>query len=149
MGALALVRVSQLDHAALEPLLEAAAAEGHRFLQRLVDEWRSGANRFDRGAAEACWSVREGTAWVAVGGLNVDPRAGDQRSGRVRHFYVLADFRRRGCGRRLLEQVISHAQPHFDQLLLRTDHAAAFCERCGFSRFEDARTQSTHRLKLD
>jgi GNAT superfamily N-acetyltransferase len=145
---LSVVRVMQLDEGALAPLLAAADAEAHAFVRRLANDWRSGANRFDRGPGEAYWSLRNGGEWVAAGGLNIDPRAGDPRTGRVRHVYVLPEWRRRGCARALFARLLSHAQPHFDRLLLHTERAAAFWERQGFVRFDDERTHSTHALQL-
>jgi GNAT superfamily N-acetyltransferase len=142
------VRVRRLDLEALAPLLSAADAEGYAIVRRLIDDWRSGANRFDRGASEAYWSVRDGRAWMAIGGLNIDPRAGDPRIGRVRHFYVLPEARRRGYARELLRHLLAHAQPHFERLLLHTEHAGAFWERHGFERLDDARTNSTHARML-
>lgn len=57
----------------------------------------------------------------------------------------------RGAGaaaRALFAQLLSHAQPHFDRLLLHTERAAAFWERQGFLRFDDECTHSTHALQL-
>jgi GNAT superfamily N-acetyltransferase len=145
---LAVVRVLALDQRAFAPLLAAADAEGARFVRRLHDEWRSGANRFDRtGEALFAFAATDG-AWLGVGGVNVDPYAGDPRVGRVRHFFVLPEWRRRQCGAALLKAVLAHARGHFERLILNTPRAGPFYERHGFARQRDERTHSTHALDL-
>jgi len=106
---------------------------GYRFVRRLLDDWHSGQNRFDR-EGEALFGTRVGPALVGVCGLNVDPHAGDAGIGRVRHLYVLEAWRGHGAGRRLVERVLAAARPRFRELWLRTDSAAAaaFYERLGF-----------------
>jgi hypothetical protein len=64
VGPFALVRVHELDLDAMAPLVSAADREGHAFVRRLVEERRTGANRFDRGPAEAYFSLRDGARWA-------------------------------------------------------------------------------------
>jgi GNAT superfamily N-acetyltransferase len=145
---LAVVRVRALEARALAPLLAAADAEGARFVRRLHDEWHSGENRFDR-VGEALFAIQGDGAWLGVGGVNVDPYADDPRVGRVRHFFVRPDWRRRECGAALLEAVIAHARGHFERLILNTTaHAGPFYERRGFVSCAEPRTRSTHALEL-
>ena len=83
-----------------------------RLVRRLVDEWRDGSNRFDR-PGEALFGAWLDAQLVGVGGLNIDPHAGDPRVGRVRHLYVLVAARRRGVARALLAEIISAARGRF------------------------------------
>jgi ribosomal protein S18 acetylase RimI-like enzyme len=117
----------------LQPLIAESERQGFAFVRRLVEEWRSGANRFDR-PGEALFAARAGDDLVGVCGLNVDPYADDPRVGRVRHLYVLAAYRRAGVGEQLVTDVIETARRHFGRLHLRTTSAAAarFYERLGF-----------------
>ena len=62
-------------------------AQGFRFLDRLVADFESGANRFNQNG-EALFGVLEGDACVAVGGVNRDPLSTDTGIGRVRRVYV-------------------------------------------------------------
>ena len=94
----------------VDELLSESERAGARFVRRLVDEWANGANRFDR-PGEALFGAWIGDRLVGVGGLNVDPYARDERVGRVRHLYVLSDFRRLGVARRLMAQIIAAAAP--------------------------------------
>ncbi|HEU4456292.1 MAG TPA: GNAT family N-acetyltransferase [Longimicrobium sp.] len=132
----------------VERLVEASLREGFRFLARLRDEQASGANRFD-GEGEVLLGAFRGEELIAVGGLNRDPYAGDPRTGRVRHLYVLPSARRTGAGRALVRELIRRAEPWFDQIVLRTDtaEAARFYEALGF-RPEREIDSATHRLPL-
>ena len=107
----------------LAALLAESEQQGFRFVRRLVEEWESGANRFDR-PGEALFVARVGNDVVGVCGLHVDPYADDPKIGRVRHLYVLV--------------------PH-----LRTANATAarLYERLGFRR--TAARDHTHVLDVD
>jgi GNAT superfamily N-acetyltransferase len=106
---------------------------GARFVRRLVEEWTDGTNRFDR-PGEALFGAWIDGRLVGVCGLNIDPYAGDERVGRVRHLYVLSGFRGSGVGRRLVTHVITAAHGRFDALRLRTNNsvAARLYETLGF-----------------
>ncbi len=105
-------------------LLSESEQAGLRMVRRLADEWKSGANRFDRPGEALCGAWIDGRL-VGVCGLNIDPYAGSERTGRVRHLYVLATFRRRGIGGQLVLQVMEAARARFDDLRLRTHDPAA------------------------
>jgi GNAT superfamily N-acetyltransferase len=70
--------------------------------------------------------------------------------GRVRHLYVLTEFRRLGIGRQLVQAVVASAQSRFGSLRLRTEtlEAAAFYERLGFRRRVGV-PDCTHTLELE
>lgn len=138
---LAVLRVDTLPPD-MDPLARAASAEGFGFVQRLMDEWDSGVNRFDL-PGEALFVARAGPMLIGVCGLNRDPYAKgakgakgavDNGIGRVRRLYVLPPFRRRGVGRDLTAAVLEAAHGTFDRLRLRTNNpqAAKFYEAIGF-----------------
>jgi len=135
------------DPRILGALVAESEAAGERFLRRLVDEWRSGANRFDAAGEALFVAFEEGRA-VGVCGLNRDPYAVLAETGRVRHLYVAADHRRRGIGRALLRAVIERARGVFPRLRLRTEsqEAACFYQALGFERC--AEPEATHFLHL-
>jgi GNAT superfamily N-acetyltransferase len=128
-------RVAHLPDPGLDGLLEEGAAQGFGFVRRLVDDWRSGANRFD-GPGEAFFVARRDEGVAGFCGLNVDPYAGNSAVGRLRHLYVAARYRRTGVGRALVARVVAEAARSFVTLTLRTDSpdAAAFYEALGFRR---------------
>ena len=77
-----LIRVHQMDPLAWAPLLAASESEGRQMLRRLMDEWRSGANRYEQpGESLWAWVATNGQV-VAVGGLNVEPPPGRPGTGR-------------------------------------------------------------------
>ena len=113
-----------------------------------MEEWASGANRFDQ-PGETLLVARQGGQIVGVCGLNVDPYAGAPRIGRVRHLYVRRSVRRLGVGRALLREVLRAARSPFDRLRLRTESpaAAALYEALGFRRTAAA-ADCSHLLEL-
>jgi GNAT superfamily N-acetyltransferase len=113
--ALSIERLGDHSLAALEPLVVESERDALRFLRRLLDEWASGRNRFDR-PGEALFGARLDRGLVGVCGLNLDPYAASPAVGRVRHLYVLTTHRRRGVGRRLVEGIVLAAAGRFDTL---------------------------------
>jgi GNAT superfamily N-acetyltransferase len=127
------IRLDDLPPDRLAELVAESERDGLAFLRRLVEEWESGDNRFDR-PGEALFAAVEGGRVVGVCGLNFDPYFSAGRVGRVRHLYVAAEFRRRGIGTELVAAVIMTARGTFDRLRLRTgsESAAGFYESLGF-----------------
>ena len=117
-------RLHDLPPDRVDDLLADSDAAGSRIVRRLADEWADGTNRFDR-PGEALFGAWIAGRLVGVCGLNVDPYAGDDRVGRVRHLYVLTPSRRHGVGRQLVAHVIASAGDRFDSLRLRTRNEAA------------------------
>lgn len=142
-------RLRDLPVDSLGVLIAESESIGLRFVRRLVEEWVSAANRFDR-PGEALFGAWVGEELLGVCGLNVDPYAAENRIGRLRHLYVLTAFRRHGVGRRLVRHAIESARGHFDILRLRTTNssAAQFYEALGFRPCEGGVHDATHVLEL-
>ena len=136
------------DPSVLSALANQATAEGHRMVARLIDEWRTGENRFDIPGERLYIATIDGQA-CGVCGLNIDPFAKNHRIGRVRRVYVSAAHRRRGIGSALMRQLTRDAAGRFDELCLRTHdpRAAAFYEAIGFTRLKGAE-YCTHRRSV-
>jgi len=132
----------------LAALVEKSHAEGFRFLIRFEQEYLSGQVRFDC-PGETLLGAFEDSALVGMGGLTRDPYTGDPRTGRVRHLYVLPDYRGRGIGRALITQIERHARTHFHSLVLRTDTpaGASFYHALGYEQLV-AKGTATHRRIL-
>lgn len=139
MGALLIERLHSLPSDSVAALLSDSEQLGSRIVRRLVEEWGNGVNRFDR-PGEALFGASVDGQLVGVCGLNIDPYAGNERVGRVRHLYVLSSFRRSGVGRRLVVHVVEAARGRFDDLRLRTTNLAAarLYEALGFGVSADA-----------
>ena len=141
-----ITRIQQLEAHALEELRAESSREGYRFIERLCEEWVSGANRFSA-PGEALFLAVTGGQVVGVCGLNCDPYARDPRIGRVRRLYVLRAHRRSGVGRALLEAVVAYARDHFRLLRVRTEEAGEFYTARGF-RCIASEAETTHVLEL-
>jgi len=115
-----------------------ARAEGHRNMDRLVEDWASGAQRFDA-AGEALLAALVAGELAGIGGITADPTM--QGALRMRRFYVRTEFRRHGVGRRLAETLI--ASVHL-VVNAGTQQAARFWEALGF--MPDQRDGHTHTL---
>ena len=108
----------------IQALVTESEQAGMRLVRRLVEEWRDGSNRFDR-PGEALFGAWVDERLVGVCGLNVDPYAGDDRIGRVRHLYVRDASRRLGVARALMAEVVAAARGRFGTLRLSTSNPAA------------------------
>lgn len=139
-----ITRITDLDIADLQRLRAESLREGFRFMERLCEEWASGANQFDRPGEALFLAVAYGQV-VGVCGLNRDPYAHDPGTGRVRRLYVLPAHRRKGVGRALIEAIIAHGRSHFVLLRARTDAATDFYTACGF-RPDASDSKGTHVL---
>lgn len=131
----------------LDELVSESSREGFRHIRRLVDEYISGVNRFDRNH-EALFVCRSEGRIIGICGLNQTPDSGGD-TGRVRRMYVLPEFRRQGVGRMLMQAVIQAAADHYSWLVLRTDQTQAgdFYISLGFSE-SPQHLNITHCLKL-
>ena len=118
-------RITSLAAVPLSRLLMVSVADGHNLVQRLCDDWRSGANRFDR-PGEALFAAWRGGKLAGVSGLNRDPFS-DARpdDARLRHLYVEPAARRAGVGRELSLRCIDHARDGFARVRLRCHQPAA------------------------
>ena len=141
-----IIKVADLDLAVLQRLRAESLREGFKFIERLCQEWSSGANQFNA-CVEALFEAVAGGQVVGICGLNSDPYAHERRVGRVRRLYVLPAYRRVGVGRALLDAVIAHARGRFDLLRVRTDRADGFYAAYGFRR-DISGTDATHILDL-
>ena len=129
--------VTRIDSlpAGIESLERAATSEGLRMVQRLVEDFCSGVNRFDR-PGEGLWAATDDTELLGVCGLNIDPYAApEERAGRVRRLYVSPTRRRNGVASALLDAVIDEARHRFAALTAFTQspEAIAFYRAHGFT----------------
>jgi GNAT superfamily N-acetyltransferase len=129
-------------------LIQASCDEGFTSLVRLQDEYLSGKVCFDI-AGEALFGSFQAARLIGIAGLTRDPHTNDPNIGRVRHLYVLPQWRRHSIGTNLLAAIERQAQTHFSTLVLRSDTktAASFYESLGYERQITGAT-TTHRRTL-
>lgn len=128
----------------LDELATEARSEGYNFVDRLLFEARSGVNRFDKNG-EVFLGAFVTEKLVGCGGVNLDPYS-NQEIGRIRHVFVLYEYRRKGVGTALVKCLLLSSKSRFDTIRLRTSDARGdlFYEAIGFSRTtEEAATHVT------
>lgn len=142
-----IIRAYHLPEGVLK-LVEESNSEGFRHLKRLVDDYNTGTNRFDK-QGEALFIACVEDQIVGVCGLNQDPYLHNEAAGRVRRLYISKDFRRFGVGRLLMVEVIEEAKKHYKTLSLKTDNPVADSFYCslGFSK-KIIDERATHCLRL-
>ncbi|WP_263263296.1 GNAT family N-acetyltransferase [Pseudomonas sp. RIT-PI-S] len=123
-----------------------AVAEGFRFMTRLVMEWESAENRFDK-AGECLFGAFSDGHLVGIAGLSHDPRAGPE-VGRLRRVYVTPGWRGQRVGKALVQRLLEQALGRFRRVQLFTDtpEAAQFYIRCGFHPIQDEFSTHAHLL---
>ena len=130
-----------------------ACAEGYNFLDTLMREWETGANRFDAPGETLLGRFEGGkfveAHFVAIGGLNRDPFAEQPEIGRLRRIYVRAAWRGKGIGAMLVTALVMQARGHFRCVRLRAENPAAarLYERMGF--LPIVNPDATHILHFD
>ena len=145
---LQITKLDRLPIPDIQPLVDESRAQSYKFIDRLVDEYTRGINTFYQ-PGEALFGVFADRRLVAIGGLNRDPYLPGSDTGRVRHVYVLAAWRRQGIGKLLVQRIIAEARQHFRRLTLRTldAQADAFYRAIGFQARDDI-PSATHYLVL-
>ena len=130
----------------LAELAKAARTEGYNFVDRLLSESKSGVNRFDEDG-EAFLGAFAADKLVGCGGVNLDPYSDDE-VGRIRHVFVLCEYRRKGLATALVEALLASSKSRFGTVRLRTSDKRAdqFYEAMGFSRTSEE--AATHILLI-
>ncbi|NKM25959.1 GNAT family N-acetyltransferase [Rhizobium laguerreae] len=122
-----------------------ARREGYRHVARLIDEWSTGAVRFDRDGERLLGAYAD-DALVGIGGITVDPVMSGAL--RMRRFYIRPAMRGRGIGRMLALALLDHARSFCTVVTVHAgnDTAAKFWESLGFQPY--GRDGHTHQLAL-
>ncbi|PGZ63968.1 GNAT family N-acetyltransferase [Bacillus cereus] len=101
-------------------LVQESNGEGFHFLLKLISEYETEINTFNK-TGECLYGVFQEGMLIGIGGLNQDPYTEDNRIGRLRRFYISKDYRRIGLGNLLLNRLLSHAEKYFQIVVLHTD----------------------------
>ena len=120
---------------AISILAQQANKEGFEFVTRMIEEFESGKNRFDK-PNEFLLMAYDNGQLIACGGLNLQWNEQDieTRIGRVRRFYVLPKYRKHGVGKQLLQYLEKKAIANFSALCLNTEikSAANFYQKMNY-----------------
>ncbi len=126
-------------------LEEESVVQGFSMMQRFRIEWHEGSNRFAQDG-EVFVGAFDGQRLVGVGGLNIDPYAGDPDVGRLRHIHVLQSHRRSGAGAALVRHLLAGAVGRFKVVRLWTDRASDFYDKLGFDQVSEPKV--THQIAI-
>jgi len=142
-GAVRLEPVVEAMPAEFDRLRNESRAEGYRFLERLSNDWASGAMRFDQ-SDETLLAAYVGQVLAGIGGITVDPEIPEAL--RMRRFYVRSAFRRTGIGRAIAETLLESALRKVGVVTLNAGPSSyRFWEALGF--VPDDRAGHTHVMR--
>lgn len=149
MNQIQIIKIVDLKEALITHLIKESLCQGFRFMERLVRDYCSGKNCFNK-SGEALFAALSQGVIIGIGGLNQDPYFNAPEIGRLRHLYVESTWRRRGVGSLLVNQIIYEACQHYQLLTLRTDTIAAnlFYQKLGF-KTQPNWEHTTHYLSLN
>lgn len=112
-----------------------AKQDGFDFVERLIEEYEAGKNRFDR-VGETLLAVYDEDKLIACGGLNqqIEQHEPNTRIGYIQYCYVMPEYRKTGVGRQLLATLEMYARPYFAALCLQTEttSAATFYQKLNY-----------------
>lgn len=116
-----------------ERLQAEAAADGHRHIEQLDQDWNSGTQRF-AGDGEALLTAYQGGELVGLGAISREPSKITEPTIRLRRLFVSPGARRNGVARTIVAALV---QEGFDNAALLTAHAGdataiGFWEAQGF-----------------
>lgn len=116
-----------------ERLRTEAAANGHRHIERLSQDWNSGTQRFANDG-EALLAAYQAGELVGIGAITREPSKIAEPALRLRRLFVSPGARRNGVARSIVAALI---QEGFDSAALLTVHAGdatavTFWEAQGF-----------------
>jgi GNAT superfamily N-acetyltransferase len=108
-----------------------ARQEGYRHIARLIDEWSTGAVRFDRDGERLLGAYAD-EVLAGIGGMTVETAMSGVL--RMRRFYISPAMRGRGIGRMLAMALLDHASSFCTVVTVHAgnDGAARFWESLGF-----------------
>lgn len=149
MGKFEVKQINNLLNYDLDSLEKQSKADGFRFIERLVNDYKNGSNTFNYSGEGLFGVFNEKGVLVAIGGLNKDPFSNELSIGRLRRFYVSKEYRRNGIGSLLVKKIIDEAKRYYKVLVLHTDTEQAdnFYTSLGFTK-ENLYPNSSHFMKF-
>lgn len=140
------IEINDSNILSLQKMAEESKLRGEGVVEKTIAEWLSGKNKFEK-VGEKLWGLVINNEIIGMGGLNQDPYLNDETVGRVRHVYIMKEYRGRGLSRVLLNLIISLAKEHYTTLRLSTHNpiAASLYESLGFEKVDEIK--ATHIIR--
>lgn len=119
----------------IEELRNESKKEGYNLIEKLINDFISGKNKFNK-PGEALIVYEVGGKIIGVCGLNIDPA--DPERGRMRRLYVLPQYRKKGIGRELVQELIDHSTKNFKSVSVNIGNfdISKFYEGLGFKKYD-------------
>ncbi|UCD09322.1 MAG: GNAT family N-acetyltransferase [Dehalococcoidales bacterium] len=126
-----ITNIVDLDEHDISHIRNMAEQEGYNMLNRLVTDYNSGENQFDKEGEKLIGYIADDIV-VALCGLNIEST--NNKYGRIRRLYVLPEYRNRGIGTELVSHFITFAGKYYKGIVVNIGNlsVSAFYESKGF-----------------
>ena len=127
-----IVDIADLSKYDISHIKKMAEQEGYHMLNRLVTDFDSGENRFDKEGEKLISNIPDDMV-VALCGMNIESTNNDY--GRVRRLYVLPAYRHQGIGTEIINHLITFAGKYFKGVVVNIGDLPVgnFYESIGFT----------------
>jgi GNAT superfamily N-acetyltransferase len=127
-----IVDIVDLDKSDISHIRNMAEQEGYNMLNRLVTDYDSGENRFDKEGEKLIGNISDDMV-TALCGLNIEST--NNQYGRIRRLYVLPKYRNQGIGTELVNHLITFAGKYYKGVTVNIGNlpVSGFYESTGFS----------------
>lgn len=127
-----IVDIVDLSEYDISHIRNMAEQEGYNMLNRLVTEYNSGENRFDKEGETLIGYIVDGMV-VALCGLNIEPT--NNKCGRIRRLYVVPPYRSQGTGTELVNHLIEFARKYYKGVVVNIGNLPVdnFYQSTGFT----------------
>ena len=126
------INIVDLKEQDIKHIEDVAKKEGYNLINRLVTEYDSGENKFDREGEQLIGFVMDDMI-VALCGLNIEPT--NIQYGRIKRLYVLPAYRNQGIGTELVNHLIEYARHYYKGVVVNIGNLSVnyFYESIGFN----------------
>ena len=109
--------------------------EGYNIVDKLINDFKIDKTKFNK-KGECVIMCKVGDRVVGIGALGIDPL--NSQRGRIRRLYVSPQYRNKGVGRTLVEELIHYSSKNFKSVSVNMGKykVSKFYEGLGFRRYD-------------
>ena len=133
-----IVKIEDLKNINLEELLSFSKNENYKLIFKLISDYKSGINRFDKnGEILVCY--KENNKILGICGLNIEPQSELINTARIRRLYILPKFRKKQIGKKLVHYLLEYAKNYFNKVTTNIGdlNISNFYISCGFNQVDN------------